>query len=316
MAEEDRVQVGIIFDKDKDTEKYTNDALLYQKILKFSLLGTNHRSFTRWTICKWLKNNHQPFEKRSVVSLQNLVGRKIKVLLQLELIHEVGSQEITTGTGETTVYTFDVSSYLLGWLIESSCSNPIKRDRAIKKIFNILYFMLIDPPTSMNIFLVSLISKFKENGLFGYSVIYMIELLESDRLIRDISELVNQTLIFGSPGPVVVNKYNQLWEETLNELGSHPKELVMFRIKLLYESRMKLRAHDITQFEQTQFVAREKFDKLVLECGCLSCLCIRYEIIDLIKYFAKLRYQIQGYSALKMDCPSCGKKNSLQIIDL
>jgi hypothetical protein len=316
MAEENRIQLGIIFDKDKGTGKYSDDALLYQKILKFSLLGTNYRTFSRWAICKWLKNNHLPFEKRSVVSLQNLVERKIKILLELKLIHEIGSQKISTGTGETTLYTFDVPSYLLGRLIESSCGNANKRNRAIEKVFNTLFFMLTDPPVSMNIFLKSLIRKFRENGPFEYLAMHMIELLESDHFIPDISELINQTLIFRSASPVVVNKYNRLWEGTLNELDPHLKELVMFRIKLLYENRMKLSAHDVAQFEQARFDARERFDKLVLECGCLSCLCIRYEMIDLIEYIAKLRHHFEGYSALKMDCPSCNKKDSVQIIDL
>jgi hypothetical protein len=148
--------------------------------------------------------------------------------------------------------------------------------------------------------LKSLIRKFKENDVFGYLVKYMIELLESDHIVRDISELINQTLIFRSADSVFVNKYNQLWEETLNELEPHLKELVMFRIKMLYENRMKLRAYDVAQFEQARFAARERFDKLVLECGCLSCSYFRYEMIDLPEYLAKLRYHIQ---ALKMDCP-------------
>ena len=73
--------------------------LLYQKILSFSLLGTDHQSFTNWKICKWLKENHRPFEKRSVDSLQQLVERKIEKLIELQLIREIGTQPISTGTG-------------------------------------------------------------------------------------------------------------------------------------------------------------------------------------------------------------------------
>ena len=62
----------------KNRERFTDDSLLYQKILSFSLLGTAHQSFARWKICKWLKDNHRPFEKRSVDSLLQLAGRKIE----------------------------------------------------------------------------------------------------------------------------------------------------------------------------------------------------------------------------------------------
>ena len=54
----------------------------------------------------------------------------------------------------------------------------------------------------------------------------------------------------------LIDKYNALWEETLNELEPKVKQLVMFRIKLLYEQRMKERAHDFAQFEVARFVQK------------------------------------------------------------
>jgi hypothetical protein len=144
----------------------------------------------------------------------------------------------------------------------------------------------------------------------------MIELLESGISIKDISDLINQTFMFRHTDLNLVNKYNELWEVTFNEQDLEKRQIVMFRIKLLYEQRMKERAHDLAQFEAARFAAREKFDKIVLECGCLSCLCIGYEMIDLSEYMKKLRYYVKGHSALAMDCPSCYVKNSLQIVDL
>ena len=58
------------------------------------------------------------------------------------------------------------------------------------------------------------------------------------------------------------------------------------------------------------------FDKLVLECVCLSCQRISYELIDLIEYTIRLKYHIEGLPALEKDSPSCNKTRSLQIIDL
>jgi hypothetical protein len=315
MTEGNSVQLGIIFDKANG--EYTNDASLYQKILSFSLSGTDHQSFTNYGMCKRLKLNHQSFEKRSVESLQSLVARKIEKLILLKLVHEIGTQEISTGTGQTPVYAFDWMSYFLGWLIESSSRDPARRSEAINKIFNILYLMLeINAPNSMNIFLKSLIRKIKENDFFAYVFDNMIMLFESDGSIKDISDLINHTFMFRHTDPALVYKYNKLWEETLNELELGTRQLVMFRIKLLYEQRMKERAHDLAEFEVARFAAKERFDKLVLECVCLSCQCIRYEMIDLIEYILRLRYHIEGLPALEKDCPSCKNTRSLQIIDL
>jgi hypothetical protein len=167
MIEADGIRLRIIFEKIKDRERFTDDAQLYQKILTFSLSGKDHQSFIKWEMCKWLKKNHKRFEKRSVVSLQQLVGRKIEKLKDLQLIHEIGTQPISTATGQTPIYAFDATSYLLGWLVESLSSDPPRRSQDINKIFDILWLMLnTDAPSSMNTFLKSLIWKIKENGLF------------------------------------------------------------------------------------------------------------------------------------------------------
>lgn len=317
MIEADRITLAAIFEKIKGRETYTDDSLLYQKILTFCLLGSDYQSFTRWTICKWLKDNHQPFQKRSVQSLLQLIGRKIKKLIELELIHISGTQQISTATGETPVYAFHLTSYFLAWLIENLSADSTTRTKAHNKIFDILYLMFeMNTPSSMNIFLKSLIGKIKENDLFTYLVDYMIELLEPGSSIKDISDLINQTFMFRHTDPNLVDKYNGLWEKTLNELEPKVKQLVMFRIKLLYEQRMKEKAHDLAQFELARFAARKKFDKLALESSCLCCHRIVYDLIDLIEYITKLRYHIEGYSTLEKDCSSCNSKGSLQIIDL
>jgi hypothetical protein len=309
------IHLGIIFNKSNGV--YTDDALLYQKILSFPLTGTNQQFFTNWEMCKWLQKHHKRFEKRSPERLQGLVERKIEKLIELQLVHKIGTQPISTGTGQTPVYIFDPTSYLLGWLIESLSSDPVRRSQDINKVYDIFWLMLdTDAPSPMKIFLKSLVKKTKESGFFSQLVNHMIEVLESGNSIKDISDLINQTLLLRYSDLNLVNKYNELWGKTLNELESKKKQLVMFRIKLYYEQRMKDRAYNLAQFELARYDAKEKFDKIVLECGCLFCLCVTYEAIDLIEYTIRLRYHIEGIPALEKDCPSCKKTRSLQIIDL
>jgi hypothetical protein len=316
MEEANIISLGIIFERIRDQDRFTDNALLYQSILSFSLLGKDHQSFITWEMCKWLKKNHKRFEKRSVESLQSLIARKIEKLMEMQLVREIGSQPIKTATGLTPIYAFDVTSYFLGWLIESLSQHPDRKSGAINKILNILYLMLeTDTPTSMNIFLKSLVGKIKETDLGLQLVNHVIELLESGNSIEDISDLINQTLLFRHGKLKLAKKYNELWGETLNELEPKLRQLAMFRTKLLYEQRMKERAFDLAQFERERFAARKMFDKLVIECGCLSCFRITYETLDLIEYTTKLRYHIEGLPALEKTCPSCNKTGSLQIID-
>jgi hypothetical protein len=321
MIEYTEICLGKIFSQTKDREKFTDDALLYQEILSFSLWGIDHLSFTfiGRDISKWLKKNHHSFEKRSVDSLKQLVDRKIKKLMELQLIHEIGTRPIRTGTGQTSVYAFDSMGYFLGWLIESFSSDPIRKIKAVDKIFNFLYLMLdTNVSSSMSIFLKALIKKMKVSGLFMHLVDYMIELLKSSNSIKDISDLINQTLLFRHVELNLVNKYNELWEKTLNELEPQMRQLVMFRLKLLYEQRVKERALHPTEFEKVRFSARDRFDKIVLECKChnLSCQCIGYESIDFMEYMIRLRHHIKGVPSLVRDCPLCNKKGSLHVTDL
>jgi hypothetical protein len=266
-------------------------------------------------MCTWLQKNHKRFEKRSVESLQALITRKIEKLKDMQLVREIGSQPIKTATGLTSIYAFDATSYVLGWLIESLNPNPIRKSEAINKIFNILDLML-ETDAFMSIFLKSLIRKMKENDLFTCLVDYMIELLKSSNDIKDISDLINQTFMFKHTDLSIINKYNELWEKTLNELEPRKKQFVMFRIKLYYEQRMKEKARAPAEFERARFSARGSFDKIVLEYGCLFCPHITYEAIDLIEYTIRLRYHIEGFQIAEKDCPSCNKTGSLQIIDL
>jgi hypothetical protein len=130
--------------------------------------------------------------------------------MELQLIHEIGTQPIRTGTGQTSVYAFDATGYFLGWLIESLSSDPIRKIKAIDKIYNILYIMLdTNMSSSISIFLKLLIRKMKDSGLFMHLVDYMIELLKSGNSIKDISDLINQTLLFRHFDLNFVNKYNK-----------------------------------------------------------------------------------------------------------
>jgi hypothetical protein len=131
MTEYTKIFLGNILSWTKNREKFTDDAMLYQEILSFSLRGIEYQSFTRWKMCKWLKENHRPFENRSVESLQQMVARKISNL-ESKLIVEIGSQPVSKGKGQTSVYAFNSTGYFLGWLIESLSSDPTRMNKAIR----------------------------------------------------------------------------------------------------------------------------------------------------------------------------------------
>ena len=70
--------LGIIFARTKNRERFTDESLLYQKILSFSLLGTAHQSFARWKICKWLKDNHRPSKNGRLIVYNDWQEEKLR----------------------------------------------------------------------------------------------------------------------------------------------------------------------------------------------------------------------------------------------
>jgi predicted metal-binding protein len=62
-----------------------------------------------------------------------------------------------------------------------------------------------------------------------------------------------------------------LWNETLDELKSEDKNLVLHHIKFEIERRMEDRVEDLASFEKTRFDMGARYNYVALEGNCKIC---------------------------------------------
>jgi hypothetical protein len=137
--------ISIIFEK-KEDGKYTDDALLYQYILKYPILAreqstnnsTNENWIKLWDIMKWLITSLPEFKlkypnaniSRTIPNVRRRIKGKLEDLVSLELLLSEKSEQ-EKGDGTTHNFKFTKFGKLLGWII-----NSIDFDNSIVKDIN------------------------------------------------------------------------------------------------------------------------------------------------------------------------------------
>jgi hypothetical protein len=152
--------INSIFQKEKDEDIYTDDALLDQDILRYSLviakdqtpeqIDKGNPKFIHRDVGKWLIKNNSEYitlykekdrtDSEKIENTQKRVKNRLKDLEVLDLVKQHGETKQQKGTGETPVYAYTRYGYVLAWIIESF--DPKSRDKAnneIYKWFEIIY---------------------------------------------------------------------------------------------------------------------------------------------------------------------------------
>ncbi len=126
--------------------------------------------------------------------------------------------------------------------------------------------------------------------------------------MRDIHE------IFHRFGVLYIDDHNQskyfvnLWHETLNELDTKTKDLILHRIKLEIERKMEEKVKDISTFEQIRFQLKDRHDMVALEGYCDKCNTHYSTSMNLVDYLRIVN--IVPSKPTKIDCDLCKEKFS------
>jgi hypothetical protein len=95
----------------------------------------------------------------------------------------------------------------------------------------------------------------------------------------------------------------ECWKETMDEIGSETKKLVMHGFKLDIETTMRKSALDLETFEKMQFQFRDRYDKVVVVGMCGSCHGVFTGNCDLLEYMEAYNYS-GGHNVLT-NCKRC-----------
>lgn len=199
--------ISTIFEK-KEDGKYTNNALLYQYILRYSILAGDHsaneirdvkmdiqvslRDMIKWLIItfpefksKYADNNIS----KTVPVLWRRINRKLEDLVHLELLLSEKIKQ-DKGDGTTDKYSFTIFGQLLGWIIYSidiDSSDINRREIINNQIFHLLQqiFKTGEYSPTKNLLTSNFISKCMQRKAFGYIVNLLKNALNDEEILID-----------------------------------------------------------------------------------------------------------------------------------
>jgi hypothetical protein len=323
---ESNLAINSIFQKEEDEDIYTDNALLDQDILSYSLviakdqtteqINKDNPKFTHRDIGKWLIKNNSEYialykgkdrtDSEKIDNTQRRVKNRLKDLEVLGLVKQHGETKQQKGTGETPVYGFTRYGYVLAWIIESF--DPKSRDKANNEIYKwleIIYKVNQYSPSTI-VFCALFFKKCKEKGLFEYIVSLFRNVLVSNIYLRNRFELFNEVLvrIFNYPGST--DPFHVTLNETLDELDVSTRELFLYYQKLELERRTKLIAEHPKGYEDIRFQARVNPHILTVEGHCKFCQLYFSLGVDLLDYRERMiedKNEVSG--CLTATCPKC-----------
>jgi len=301
--------ISTIFEKEEGG-KYSNNALLYQYILKYPILireqSTNNNTDSNhniqgslWNIMGWLKITLPVFKLKyandNISEFIPKVRRRIKGKLDdpvnLELLQSEKKKQ-DKGDGTTDKYRFTIFGQLLGWIICSidfDNSSINRREVINKQIFNILQqiFKTGEYSPAIDIVASNFISTCMQKELFGNIVNLLKNALNDEEIqIDTISDLLHNltTCDFKEQNSKVI--FTKLWDETIKGLEPKVKELVLYNLKLSLERDIQNHVNAYQLYEKTWFDNKNDPKIVAVECSCTNTNCEYYTpaVMGLMEY--------------------------------
>ena len=323
--------ISIIFKKEEGG-KYSNNALLYQYILKYPILvreqSTNNNTDSNhniqeslWNIMEWLKITLPEFKLKYandnisefVPKVRRRIKGKLDDLVNLELLQS-GKKKQDKGDGYTDKYRFTKFGQLLGWIISSidfdiSSTNKTiyRREMINKQIFSLLQriFKTGEYSPTIDILASNFINNCMQRNLFG-NIVNLLKnpLNDEEILINDVSDLLHNitTCNFNEQNARVI--FTKLWDETIKGLEPKVKELVLYNLKLSLERDIQNHVNAYQSYEKTWFDNKNDPKVVAVECSCTNTNCEYYTpaVMGLMEYKERKFYSKIDLKNLTLLC--------------
>ena len=325
-----RPSIGAIFERDEiGDRKYTTYAIRCRGILEYSTSrnegypeNKQNPQFTDWEVTCWLVENKKLYDgykhlsKRKTTKANKIAARvgdvkeSLDDLVSLALVENMGPRPASRGNTITHAYRFTEQGYILAWIIKSFA--PENREKANDKIYSIFESNFKVNPSAYDIFASKLFKKFKDLGLFENFIVKQLrKSLESNWNIGSMRQLLFSSSIIDFDDVTNATCYNELWEQTLNELEPDVKMLALHNLKLPLEKEMYMRSKNQSEYEKQRFEIRDKPDKVMLEGICHNCHSVIYIDMYILGYLKRSRLYPNKFISNK--CIQCNKENCIVI---
>jgi hypothetical protein len=325
--------ISMIFEK-KEDGKYTDDAVLYQYILKYPILAREQSTDSStdenwdiqiklWDIMKWLITSLPEFKLKyrstnvsmTIPKVRRRIKGKLDDLVNLELLLSEKRKQ-KWGDGTTDSFKFTIFGKLLGWIITSiDCDNSIVKDissttyhremintqifNSLQQIFNKGKYA----PTTIDILTSRFISRCMQRKWFGNIVnLFKNALNDKEVVIETISDFLREltTCNFKEQNNKVI--FCELWDETIMKLEPAIKNIVLYNTKLSIERKMQDHIKAYQSYEKMWFKFKDDYSKVVVQCSCTNCENYTPVAIDIMGYKKRSLYSTIDPSNLTPFC--------------
>jgi hypothetical protein len=246
-------------------------------------------------------------------NIQMRFKRKLNHLMDLDLIEESGTRPQEKGMGTVALYKYTEYGYLLALIIETWCptTNPKSTENEIFNLLCLIFPIKEDSPASAILY-SKFFTKCKDKEVFRKIVILIGKVLTGGSPIASIIDLFNNVLQFDFEDRESRVYFNNLFDETIDELDSKTKALILYSLKLGFEKSMEERVNHFEGFEKKRFILRADPHKIALECFCTKCKFVSIQV-SLILYRRTSTHASAYERTLAAKCPFCQTPRSLQI---
>jgi hypothetical protein len=307
--------IHLILAKDS-AGNYTNDSLLFQDILRYSVRNLEatdsniEYAFKVWTLTQWLISNNQEISndyKRTFSShmttsnkIESRIGRvkrHIDILQYLGLIGEHSRTKESKGNGTTTLYSFTEFGLIVALLLLTQHAN--RKAKAINLLYNTLC-KNFENSGSLGEYCLSFVRKMYDGGLFDKYLKTMLETAEKNNSIKDIKAFFANSLLL-ELNENDSKRFLSMKNEAFHSLSPEMKNRFMHLTKLDIESKMFQISNNIENFEKTRFEIRNNYEEIVVEGLCQKCKLYHVMRLSIIEYLDKINYKEYETGT----CPVC-----------
>jgi hypothetical protein len=299
-----------IFEKKDEQGNYTNDALMYQDILRYfevinkTVLQNN--PFELRELQKWIVQNNKQIREdyrgsKAHTSINNKIhnkeGRiknKFEGLLHLLLIKRGETMTKNVQVSESLyrdrkTFEYTREGIFLGLIIKSMnlkkvintarAEHEITKDqKELEKTYQDIYdilgllFKANENSSANTIFYLKLFTKCKDKGVFNQFVELIHNIINTDNNIINISELFGRIVHHAFFSKQSPTEFRKVLYETVEELDEEVKELVLYYMKLFAEGQYENKQQDSTrQYEEFRFNLRNDYERIAVQRYCENC---------------------------------------------
>jgi hypothetical protein len=337
--------INDIFEKEQGKERYTNDAILLQDLLRYSLEINEVPSridarFKKRDLQNWIIRNNKEIldyyhklSKRNTTISNRIHARearmndKFETLLHMNLIRPVGTASAEKIKIPVTLYSYTKGGILLALISKTLDLKKViaitkagtlinKYQNELERIFQWIYqvfaiaFNANKNPSASEIFHHCLFEQLKIRGLNPVLVNRIYFTLVYDNNLLNFVDLLHSSLyspFFNENSSSFVDAFY----DTIESLDTDIKKLVLHQIKIVAENRFRYILENIPrQYEELPFGLRSDYERIAAAGYCNSCDC---DQAITLHYLDLKRISLTNGGDTNWTCPICRSEESLTI---